>query len=278
MKRILAYLIDMVLVTILSSCLSTLPMINMNYNEYENKVEKYEDKIEPYIDFIEDFKEEYEDKKIDKKEYEKFQEEYIEIIDLAKYYEDEEITKKEYDEIYDIVYSKYNEVYQDSNYELMKINYIPSIITIICTLLYFAVFGYFCNGQTLGKKMLQIQVVSKDNKKANILKLLLRTTVLTGIITNSLNLILLFVINKGAYLLANEYITMVSGIIEMTILFMVLYRKDKRGLHDMIAGTKVIDLNANYSHSKVIEAEIIEEKEEKEKLDKEQEKLRERFK
>ena len=197
---------------------------------------------------------------------------------MAKYYEDEEITKKEYDEIYDIVYSKYNEVYQDSNYELMKINYIPSIITIICTLLYFAVFGYFCNGQTLGKKMLQIQVVSKDNKKANILKLLLRTVVLTGIITNSLNLILLFVINKGAYLLANEYITMASGIIEMTILFMVLYRKDKRGLHDMIAGTKVIDLNANYSHSKVIEAEIIEEKEEKEKLDKEQEKLRERFK
>ena len=278
MKRILAYLIDMMLVTILSSCLSTLPMINMNYNEYENKVEKYEDKIEPYIDFIEDFKEEYEDKKIDKKEYEKFQEEYIEIIDLAKYYEDEEITKKEYDEIYDIVYSKYNEVYQDSNYELMKINYIPSIITIICTLLYFVVFGYFCNGQTFGKKMLQIQVVSKENKKANILKLLLRTVVLTGIITNSLNLILLFVINKGAYLLANEYITMASGIIEMTILFMVLYRKDKRGLHDMIAGTKVIDLNANYSHSKVIEAEIIEEKEEKEKLDKEQEKLRERFK
>ena len=43
-KRILAYLIDMMLVTILSSCLSTLPMINMNYNEYENKVEKYEDK------------------------------------------------------------------------------------------------------------------------------------------------------------------------------------------------------------------------------------------
>ena len=67
-KRILAYLIDMMIVTILATCLSTFPMINKNYNEYENKVEKYEDKIEPYIDFIEDFKEEYEDKKIEKKE------------------------------------------------------------------------------------------------------------------------------------------------------------------------------------------------------------------
>lgn len=280
MKRILAYLIDMMIVTILATCLSTFPMINKNYNEYENKVEKYEDKIEPYIDFIEDFKEEYEDKKIEKKEYEELQKDYIEIIDLTKYYEDEQITKEEYDEICDKVYSEYNNIYQYSNYELMKINYIPSIITIICTLLYFVVFGYFCNGQTLGKKMLQLQIVSKDNKKVSILKLLLRTVILTGVITNTLNLILLFTINKGAYLTANEYIIMVSGLIEMAILIMVLYRKDKRGLHDMIAGTKVIDLKANCSHSKVIDAEIIEEIEQKEKdkLNKEQERLRERFK
>ena len=89
--------------------------------------------------------------------------------------------------------------------------------------------------------------------------------ILTGVITNTLNLILLFTINKGAYLTANEYIIMVSGLIEMAILIMVLYRKDKRGLHDMIAGTKVIDLKANYSHSKVIDAEIIEEIEQKDK-------------
>ena len=192
MKRILAYLVDIMIVTLLANCISTFPIINKNYNDYENKVENYNKKIEPYADFIKDFKEEYDDKKIDKKEFEKLQEDYIEIIDLKEYYEDEQITKKEYDKIYDLVYSEYNEIYQDSNYELMKINYISSIITIICTILYFTVFGYFCNGQTLGKRMLQLQVVSKDNKKANILKLLLRTTVLTGIITNSLNLILLF--------------------------------------------------------------------------------------
>jgi len=237
--------------------------------------------MESYVDFIKDFMEEYDDKKIDKIEYERLQDDYIEIIDLKEYYEDGQITEKEYDRIYDLVYSEYNKIYQNSNYELMKINYIPSVITIICTILYFAVFGYFCNGQTLGKRMLQLQVVSKDNKKASILKLLLRTIILTGIIMNVLNLILLFSFDKGTFITANEYITITSRIIEMTILFMVLFRKNKRGLHDIIAGTKVIDLNANYSHSKVIEAEIIEEKEEKEekeKLDKEQEKLREGFK
>lgn len=278
MKRILAYLIDMMIVTMLASCLSTFPIINVNYNEYENKVEKYEDKLEPYIDFIENIEEKYEDKEIDKKEYKELQEDYIEIIDLNEYFEDEKITEKEYDEIYDKVYNEYMKIYQDGNYELMKINYISSIITIICTILYFVVFGYFCNGQTLGKKMLHLQVVSKNNKKASMLKLLLRTIILTGIITNTINLILLFSVNKSTYFTVNEYVIMIAGLIEMTILFMVLFRKDKRGLHDMIAGTKVVDLKENTSQTKVIDAEFVEKIDQKEKLDEEQERLRERFK
>ena len=180
---------------------------------------------------------------------------------------------------YEKVYNEYNQIYQDSNYELMKINYIPSIITMVITILYFVVFGYFCNGQTLGKKMMQLQVVSKDDKRVNILKLLLRTVILAGILTSILNLILLFSVNKEVYFVAEEYIGIVSGIIEMIILVMVLYRKDKRGLHDMISGTKVIDLKIINS-SNVIEAEIVKEIEQKEKdkVDEEQERLRARFK
>ena len=279
MKRILAYLIDMMIVTLLTSCLATLPIINVNYNTYENKVDKYNERIEPYIDFLNDFKKEYEDKKLDDEEFDKLQKDYIEIINLEEYFNDKKITETEYDEIYEKVYNEYNQIYQDSNYELMKINYIPSIITMVITILYFVVFGYFCNGQTLGKKMLQLQVVSKDDKRVNILKLLLRTVILTGILTSILNLILLFSVNKEVYFVANEYIGIVSGIIEMIILVMVLYRKDKRGLHDMISGTKVIDLKIINS-SNVIEAEIVKEIEQKEKdkVDEEQERLRARFK
>ena len=279
MKRILAYLIDMMIVTLLTSCLATLPIINVNYNTYENKVDKYNERIEPYIDFLNDFKKEYEDKKLDDEEFDKLQKDYIEIINLEEYFNDKKITETEYDEIYEKVYNEYNQIYQDSNYELMKINYIPSIITMVITILYFVVFGYFCNGQTLGKKMLQLQVVSKDDKRVNILKLLLRTVILTGILTSILNLILLFSVNKEVYFVAEEYIGIVSGIIEMIILVMVLYRKDKRGLHDMISGTKVIDLKIINS-SNVIEAEIVKEIEQKEKdkVDEEQERLRARFK
>ena len=279
MKRILAYLIDMMIVTLLTSCLATLPIINVNYNTYENKVDKYNERIEPYVDFLNDFKKEYKDKKLDDEEFDKLQKDYIEIINLEEYFNDKQITETEYDEIYEKVYDEYNQIYQDSNYELMKINYIPSIITMVITILYFVVFGYFCNGQTLGKKMLQLQVVSKEGNRANILKLLLRTVILTGILTSILNLILLFSVNKEVYFVANEYIGIVSGIIEMIILVMVLYRKDKRGLHDMISGTKVIDLKIINS-SNVIEAEIVKEIEQKEKdkVDEEQEKLRARFK
>ena len=279
MKRILAYLIDMMIVTLLTSCLATLPIINVNYNTYENKVDKYNERIEPYVDFLNDFKKEYKDKKLDDEEFDKLQKDYIEIINLEEYFNDKKITETEYDEIYEKVYNEYNQIYQDSNYELMKINYIPSIITMVITILYFVVFGYFCNGQTLGKKMMQLQVVSKDDKRVNILKLLLRTVILAGILTSILNLILLFSVNKEVYFVANEYIGIVSGIIEMIILVMVLYRKDKRGLHDMISGTKVIDLKIINS-SNVIEAEIVKEIEQKEKdkVDEEQERLRARFK
>ena len=95
-------------------------------------------------------------------------------------------------------------------------------------------------GQTLGKRILSIRVVdSETSKPTNIPKGLLRSMVILSIVSSIVSVALINV-NKNTY--TNIYLTAVEieSILTFISIIFVLYRKDGRGLHDMIANTKVI--------------------------------------
>ena len=152
-----------------------------------------------------------------------------ELTDMLEQFEKEEINIEEYSD-------KVNEI----NYELQKKSLIPNVLNIVLYIGYFIVFGYLNNGQTLGKKLFKIKVVTDKEDKIGILNIVLRSLFIYGILTLLYSVIFINILNKNMFSYGNVIVTYVETIFMVVAFFMVLYRKDGRGLHDMIAKTKVI--------------------------------------
>lgn len=153
-----------------------------------------------------------------------------EMNNLVNDYQNEKITIDEYKE----------ETYR-LNYELQKENITVNIVTITLYIGYFVVFATLNKGQTLGKKLLKIKVVNKDNDKPNVWNMLVRSLFIYNITSTLFSIIAVNFLSVNIF----TYIYMALGYIEYFViivsLFMVIYKKDGRGLHDIMAGTTVID-------------------------------------
>lgn len=274
-KRVAAYMIDLFVVLIIASLVSSIPFLNKNMDAYQKTYEEYENKYKEYSDYITLLQETYQDEEMNEEEYNKLieKEKYQDIL-ISKY-EDKKITKGEYKEIIEEINKEFDKIANDYVYRLNKKGISNSIVTLSCTLLYFGVIQYLLKGQTIGKKILKLKVVSASDKKINIFNYLLRSLIVNDVLLNAIGIIFLAFASQKLYTSANNTIGMIISIVEAIIIFLVLTREDKRGLHDLLFNTKVISLEVsepeeketlletkNTSEKQVIDAEYKEEKEE----------------
>lgn len=190
-KRIGAYLIDIMIVSIIVSLLSYIPFIYPQRTQYSEK--------------------------------------YNELVNVFEQYNKQEISE-----------SEYQDAYVPISYELYRLNTSYVILDLVCVLLYFGVLPYFMKGQTIGKKIFYIQIVSIQNKPLSIINYILRTIVLNNILISILLLCVVHFMTSDNYLGLYENINLVGYIILYLSLFMVMVRKDARGLHDFVANTQVV--------------------------------------
>lgn len=260
LKRIGAYILDMFLVTLVASLIGSLTFINEDYKKYNELYSEYDEEYNNYQAIIKNLNSYYEDEKIDEEEYSSIVENYPDFSNyIANRYEDLEIDSDEYEAILLDLNDFYKNEFISYNYRLSKLNVISSIILIICLVVYYVVVQYLLGGQTLGKRIFDLKVVKKDDSKVGIINLLVRTLILTGILISIVQLVCLFILNDFDYYKASYYIQFISYGVEMVIMIMVLLRSDYRGLHDIIAGTKVVqNSNEIVNNNKVIEADYTE--------------------
>ena len=130
--------------------------------------------------------------------------------------------------------------YQDLMYKYQKENYLSTVVSVGLNFIYFVVFAYFNKGQTIAKKLTNIKVVdNKTGKRPKFWQMLVRNMFIYSLLSNIIILILLFTSKNNfiyCYILVGGFDLM---FVMITVMF-VLYRKDKRGLHDMMACTKVV--------------------------------------
>ncbi|MEG1505892.1 MAG: RDD family protein [Bacilli bacterium] len=191
-KRLIAYIIDIAIVTIFVTILSNITFINPKMDDYNKNYTEYQNVIS-----------DKKDSKINDEDYEK------KIVDI--------------------------------NYELGRSNIINGTITVLSLVLYFGVFQFFFKGQTIGKKILKLKIVNnKEKKELNIFNYLIRTVVLNNIVFRLLILVSVYFLNKNIYYTFSTIIGMVESVIESIIFVMVVLTINNRGLHDILAHTKVI--------------------------------------
>ena len=136
---------------------------------------------------------------------------------------------------------EYLEEYQILIYDYQKENVLQSGISVALTIAYYVVFQYMNKGQTIGKKLLKIRVVDKDTEKPiSILKGLLRSFIVLSILSGTLSILFLYMLNKDIYFSIYSILLVLEGIFSLITIMLVLYKKDRRGLHDIMTNTIVI--------------------------------------
>ena len=212
LKRIVAYIIDIFIVTVVVSAISMIP------------------RIDPY-----------------KKDYEKAYNEYLDIVSDAQ-------NENSVD---------YKDRIIELNYDIYKYRVVSNIISVISLVGYFGILQMVMNGQTVGKKVLKIKVVGNNGKKLNFGNYFLRTLILNNIFFTVINMIAVYILKGSNFYYFTYIVNMLQSTIYMILIIMMVLRKDNRGLHDLLAGTKVIDVESE-------DVTIIEEKKEtiKEKAEK----------
>ena len=228
LKRVMAYIIDVLIFSIVLT-----PIINWSV-------------INPYID-----------------EYTENYSEYTELVEQANAGEIDTETDEYKDKIVDL------------NYNINKYKVISSSISVVGFLLYFAVLQWALKGQTIGKKIMKIRVVANnEDKKLNVGNYILRSLILNNIIFSIILIIGVYIFKAPGYYTLSMVISYLQLLVMSLIMLMVVLRKDFRGLHDFVAGTKVIDLAVPVQDEASLEKEEeVEEKqviEVKEKVKKEE--------
>ena len=190
-KRIGAYVLDVLIVSLFVSLLSYVPFLNPSRDAYSEK--------------------------------------YNELVNLQEQYTSNEISLDEY-----------NQAFVPIAYEIYRYNTYYVIIDLVCTLLYFGVLQFFCKGQTIGKKLFQIRVVSNDERPLTIVNFILRTVVLSNMLISIALQCIVHFMDVDHYYMVYENVNLVGSIILYIMLFMIVVRTDGRGLHDFVANTKVV--------------------------------------
>lgn len=190
LKRVLAYIIDIFIVSIVASIILLIPGINKYQDEYNEAYETY--------------------------------------LSSVSSEGSNQLTESESKQL---------------TYDLNKYGTISTVVNISLTLIYFVIIQDKLKGQTLGKKLMKLQVVSNSDKKINMLNYLIRAIILCSIIFNIVNIILVHLLNYNSYYNSYMVLSIVQEFVSVVICLMVVLRSDGRGVHDMLSGTKVIDLN-----------------------------------
>lgn len=140
-----------------------------------------------------------------------------------------------------ITYEEFVDEYQDLYYKNKKDTMTQSAITLTITIAYFVIFQYMNKGQTIGKKILHLRVVDNNTEKPlSIFKGLIRSLLIWNILSGTLGIVLIYILNKESYITSYLIISSLESIFIFITAMFTLYRKDNRGLHDIIINSKVI--------------------------------------
>lgn len=252
-RRVIAYVMDMILVSIVVSSIVSAKVVNFQLEDYNKMYEEYNELynlyIEQYSNKIEncaDLEKAIEEEQISEEKY---------VNDLEKLkdsYSKQDITKDEYSDKCLTLVKDYNnhkmtdEEYLEKSdyyyYHLEKNSIVAYIVSIVVSLLYFVFFQGFTGGQTLGKKLNRVKVVSVDDNKVSYKQLFIRTLFLHSIAYYFLMFIAVLIIPKNMFSGVTSVLYILNYILSIILVFTISFSKAKSGFHDMVAKTKIIEV------------------------------------
>lgn len=143
-------------------------------------------------------------------------------------------------QINDVSYLTYIKEVSVLELELAKQSGITTIVTLFVEILYFVVFQIYNSGQTIGKKIMKIKVIS-NNGELTMNQMIVRSLLINSVLLNMISLVAVSFINDPMqYLYVFGSFDSIQYLFVIVTTLMVMFRKDHVSLHDMITNTRVI--------------------------------------
>lgn len=141
----------------------------------------------------------------------------------------------------DISSDKYFFEYADILYKVNKANINGNLLGLVIYVGYFVLFQFFNGGATIGKKLLKIKVVSQGGGEVSLWQMIVRTSIINGIVPLALSLILVFTTKGLVFLTLSSVVGLFENIFVIICVFMLLYKSDCLALHDIMSKSVVIE-------------------------------------
>ena len=132
--------------------------------------------------------------------------------------------------------------YSNIGYSIARELFLSNLISVAVGIIYFIVYPLYNGGQSIGKKIIGLKIVSVDDSDVSSNSLLIRYLLMESIGATIISMCLIFVIKDFYYILCDSILSFLQFLVVIISVFMVIYRRDKRSLPDLIAGTKVIEV------------------------------------
>ncbi len=160
---------------------------------------------------------------------------------LKKYKSDERELRENYVE-QKISMSEYTKQYEVLYYNISKESKVNDIVYVVSLLIYFVVVPYFLNGQTLGLFLTRLRIERFTIGKLRMWQLLIRNVVIVGLGYSLFRISLVYFLNAKSYYKVLMIVSIIQVILLLLSWIMVIRKKEKRGLHEILSNTEVVSL------------------------------------
>jgi len=140
----------------------------------------------------------------------------------------------------EITFESYAREYSIYLSSIDKENVIYNVISVVIMLVYYVIIPVIFKA-TLGKYIMKLEIKNKDGKKLNLYNTFIRSVVTEGMLYSLITIFLVQIVSSKTYLLNLIILGFIEFILVIISLFMILYRRDKRGLHDILSRSIVVD-------------------------------------
>lgn len=140
----------------------------------------------------------------------------------------------------EITFESYAREYSIYLSSIDKENVIYNVISVVIMLVYYVIIPVIFKA-TIGKYIMKLEIKNKDGKKLNLYNTFIRSIVTEGMLYSLITIFLVQIVSSKTYLLNLIILGFTQFILVIISLFMILYRRDKRGLHDILSRSIVVD-------------------------------------
>lgn len=140
----------------------------------------------------------------------------------------------------EITFQSYAREYSLYLSNIDKENVIYNVISVVVLLIYYVIVPVIFKA-TLGKYIMKLEIKHKDGKKLNLYNTFVRSCITEGMLYSLITIFLVQIVSSETYLINLIILGFIEFILVITSLFMILYKRDKRGLHDILSRSIVVD-------------------------------------